>query len=318
MAFMLWLSAGKPVMAVAVMMLVERGLIGWEEPVAAYWPEFAVNGKVGITVRHLLTHTAGIRGVDTGYPFATWEETMAKIAGMKVEREWVPGAKAGYHTHTSWYVLGELIKRITGVACERWVREEICVPLGMTDTWLAMPGETYARYGERIGYLYDTTISPPRPLMNCDTEMAAGRARPSASARGPMQDLARFYEMLRCRGELAVDGKMVRVMKPETVALMTSRQRVGMFDQTFRQTIDWGLGVIVNSAQYGPAIPYQFGPYASAETFGHGGSQSSTGFCDPARKLVVGLVFNGCPGEVKHDRRLRAVLKALYEDLGMA
>ncbi len=92
-----------------------------------------------------------------------------------------------------------------------------------------------------------------------------------------------------------MDG--ARIMRPETVAAITSRQRVGMFDVTFRQTLDWGLGVILNSSHYGAAIPYQFGPHASSATFGHGGSQSSTGFCDPERQLVVGLLFNGCPGE---------------------
>src|SRR6185436_14895594 len=156
--------------------------------------------------------------------------------------------------------------------------------LGMNDTWLAMPGETYSNYGTRIGLLYDTTEKPSRPLLNYDTELAASRPRPSASCRGPVRDLARFYEMLRLGGTL--NG--ARILKSETVAAMTLRQRVGMFDLTFRQTIDWGLGLILNSAHYGPGIPYQFGP-ASREAFGHGGSQSSTGFCDPRHHLVVAL-----------------------------
>jgi CubicO group peptidase (beta-lactamase class C family) len=313
---MLWLSAGKPVTALAVMMLWERGQLGLDEPVAAYWPEFGSNGKEGITIRHCLTHTAGIRGVDTSYPFATWDETLAKIAAMRLEREWLPGMKAGYHTHTTWYVLGEVIRRLTGVPVEDWARENIFVPLGMHDTWMAMPPAQYAAYGERIAYLYDTSgaPAPPKPLLNYDTELAASRARPSASCRGPIRELARFYEMLRRGGE--IEG--ARLLKPETVKAITMRQRVGMFDQTFRQTIDWGLGVILNSAHYGPGIPYQFGPHASRETFGHGGSQSSSGFCDPRHKLIVSLVFNGCPGEAAHDKRLRGVLKALYEDLGMA
>ena len=120
--------------------------------------------------------------------------------------------------------------------------------------------------------------------------------------------------MLRRGGTL--DG--LTLLQEQTVLAMTMRQRVGLFDHTFRQTIDWGLGVIVNSSHYGPGIPYQFGPHASPETFGHGGSQSSTGFCDPRHKLVVTLLFNGCPREPAHDRRLRAVLKALYEDLQLA
>ena len=308
---MLWLSAGKPITAAAIAMLWEQGKLTLDEPVATYIPEFARHGKEAITVRHLLTHTSGIRGVDASYPFSTWEETLARIYDMKIERDWIPGMRAGYHTHTSWYVLGEIIHRITGIPHDRWIRENLLLPLGMKDTWLAMPGETYHACSERIGLLYDTTEKPPRPLLNYDTELAASRPRPSASCRGPMRDLARFYEMLRLGGIL--DG--ARVLKPETVASMIFRQRVGMFDLTFRHTLDWGLGVILNSAHYGPGIPYQFGPRASREAFGHGGSQSSTGFCDPRHKLVIALLFNGCPGENAHDRRLRALLQALYEDL---
>lgn len=311
---MLWLSAGKPITAAAIMLLWEQERLGLDEPITTYWPEFGQNSKEQVTIRHLLTHTAGIRGVDTSYPFATWEETLGRIATMKIERDWVAGLKAGYHTHTSWYVLGEVIGRLTAMPADRWIREQVLLPLGMHDTWLAMSPEVYTTYGDRIGYLYDTTASPPAPLQNYDTELAATRPRPSASCRGPVRELARFYEMLRRGGEL--DG--VRLLKPATVDAITMRQRVGMFDQTFRQTIDWGLGVILNSAHHGPAIPYQFGPHAARETFGHGGSQSSTGFCDPRRKLVVALLFNGCPGEAAHDKRLRTTLKALYEDLGFA
>ena len=311
---MLWLSAGKPVTAVAIAMLVEAGKLRFDQEVGTIIPEFATNGKEPITIRHILTHTAGIRGMDLGYPFATWEETLAKIYTMKVERDWTPGLKAGYHAHTSWYVLGEIINRLTGEPHDAWIRKNIFEPLGMHDSWLAMPPDQYRAYGERIGVLHDTTVKPPKPIPNYDTELALSRPRPAASARGPMLDLARFYELLRRGGEL--DG--VRLLSPDMVQAMTSGQRVGMFDQTFRQTIDWGLGIILNSSHYGPAIPYQFGPHASRETFGHGGSQSSTGFCDPENNLVVALIFNGCPGEAVHDKRLRGVLKALFEDLALA
>ena len=311
---MLWLSAGKPITAAATLMLWERGLLDLEEYVAHYIPEFAGGGKERITVRQLLTHTAGVRGLDTAYPFATWEETLARIYAMKVEREWIPGMKAGYHIHTTWYVLGELINRITGRRHDQWIREEFLVPLGMTNTWMAIDEATYAANGDHMGVLYDTERrdgAPVAPMKNYDTPLAASRSRPSASCRGPMRELARFYEMMRGGGEL--DG--VHVMKAETVAAMTMRQRVGLFDQTFRNTIDWGLGVIINSSHYGPGIPYQFGAAASPETFGHGGSQSSTGFCDPRHRLVVALLFNGCCGEAAHDRRLRTALAALYRDL---
>ncbi|MGN6369907.1 MAG: serine hydrolase domain-containing protein [Phycisphaerae bacterium] len=311
---MLWLSAGKPITAVAIAMLVEAGKLQFDQEVGTILPEFANHGKERITVRHILTHTAGIRGMDLNYPFATWEETLARIHAMKVERDWTPGLKAGYHAHTSWYVLGEIIHRITGERHDAWIRKNLLEPLRMRDTWLSLTAEEAHAYGARIGVLHDTTVQPPKPIPNYDTELALSRPRPAASVRGPMYDLAWFYEMLRRGGEIGG----TRVLSEDMVHAITSRQRVGMFDQTFRQTIDWGLGVILNSSHYGPAIPYQFGPHASRSTFGHGGSQSSTGFCDPERNLVVGLIFNGCPGEAVHDKRLRSVLKALYEDLGLA
>jgi CubicO group peptidase (beta-lactamase class C family) len=309
-----WLSAGKPVTAAGVLMLWDRGLVDLHESVARYVPEFGREGKEAITVWQLLTHTAGIRGADVGYPHATWEETMAGIYGMKMEKHWVPGLRAGYHQHTSWYVLGELIGRVTGVRCAQWIRENVMFPCGMADSWLGMEPERYRAYGTRMGRMYDTRTAPPERLTNLDSELGASRPRPSASCRGPARELARFYEMLRCGGRIGD----VRLLKEETVTVMTTRQREGMHDQTLGHTVDWGLGVVVNSAHHGPRVPYQFGSHASMETFGHGGSRSSVGFCDPMRKLAAAVVFNGRPQEGAHDQRMRAVLGGLYEDLGLA
>ncbi len=315
---MLWLSAGKPITAAAILMLMEKNLLTLDTHVASIIPEFGNQGKEEITLRHLLTHTAGIRALDLSYPFATWDETLHKIYTLKLERDWLPGQKAGYHAHSSWYLLGEIINRLTQQPFHQWIRDNLFIPLKMHDTWLSLSPTQYQTYATRIGYLYDTSKSSqssvlsPHPL-GFDTELAATRPRPSASCRGPMHNLARFYEMLRQGGTL--DG--ATLLSPETVQLFTSRQRTYMLDITFKQTIDWGFGLILNSSQYGSAIPYQFGPYASPNTFGHGGSQSSTGFCDPQNHLTVSLLFNGCPGAPPHDKRLRATLQALYQDLGL-
>lgn len=314
---MLWLSAGKPLTAAGIAMLADQGQLSFDDPVVKFIPEFGKNDKQAITLRHLLTHTAGLRTVDTQYPFAAWDETLARIIQMKVERNWIPGQRAGYHTHSTWYLLGEIIRRITGQPCDAWLRAHLFEPLQMKDTHLALSHEQYEVYSNagRLGFLYDTTDSSnPVPIPNYDTELGASRPRPSASVRGPIRELANFYEMLAHDGA-GPDG--TQLLKPATVHAIISRQRVGMYDATFRQTIDWGLGIILNSAQYGPAIPYQFGAYASRDTFGHGGSQSSTGFHDPLRKITVCILFNGCPGEPAHDRRIRATLAALYQDLSL-
>lgn len=108
------------------------------------------------------------------------------------------------------------------------------------------------------------------------------------------------------------------MLSPQTVEAITSPHRVGLFDETFKHTMDWALGFIVNSARYGPdTVPYGFGPHASGRAFGHGGSQSSIAFADPEHSLAVAVICNGTPGEAKHQRRMRQVLAAVYEDLGL-
>jgi CubicO group peptidase (beta-lactamase class C family) len=100
---------------------------------------------------------------------------------------------------------------------------------------------------------------------------------------------------------------------------MTTPQRVGLADQTFGHQLDWGLGFIVNSNRYGAeTVPYGFGASASDASFGHGGSQSSMGFADPAHRLVVAWVVNGRPGEPRHHSRNKTINEAVYRDLGIA
>ena len=91
-----------------------------------------------------------------------------------------------------------------------------------------------------------------------------------------------------------------------------------MFDLTFKAQIDWGLGFLLNSPRPDAELPYGYGVYASPRTFGHGGAQSSGGFCDPERGLVVAYVFNGMPGEARHHERRKELVAAVYEDLGLS
>jgi CubicO group peptidase (beta-lactamase class C family) len=313
---MLWLSSTKPVPAVAVAQLWERGRLELDDPVARHVPEFAAHGKEGITLRHLLTHTSGIRMLDTGWPRATWEEIVAKICAMKPEPRWVPGKKAGYHQASSWFILGEVVQRVGGLPFPVYVRREICEPLGMADSWIGMPPERYLSYRQagRIGAMWNTE-GEERQDHGWDTEERVVRPSPGGNGYGPVRNLARFYEMLLGRGSWR--GR--RVLLPQTVEAFTSPHRVGMMDATFKHVLDWGLGFIVNSIQYGAeTVPYGYGHHASPRTFGHSGYRSSTGFADPERGLAVALAFNGTPGNERHEQRIRSVLDAVYEDLGLA
>jgi len=121
--------------------------------------------------------------------------------------------------------------------------------------------------------------------------------------------------MLLNGGEL--DG--VRILSADTIKQFTSRQRVGLFDLSFKHIVDFGFGFIVNSNRYGAdTVPYGFGPHASDETFGHNGFQSTSAFADPRHGLVAVIIPNGTPGDVVHEQRLREMLGALYEDLALA
>jgi CubicO group peptidase (beta-lactamase class C family) len=311
---MLWLSAGKPVGAAAILQLCERGKLDLQDPVAKHIPEFGTHGKDSITVWHLLTHTAGFRWIDVNGLQSSWEEIIERICNARPERDWAAGQKAGYHPFTSWYILAEVVRRVDGRNYSDYVRQEVFLPLGMDDSWIGIPVEKYQAYGNRFGVMLH--LDKPTPYTHrYDSAAGAGVCIPGGNAHGPMHDLARFYQMLLGGGQL----HGVRVLSPLSVEMMTTPQRVGMFDETFKHVMDWGLGLIIDSNRYGSeTVPYGYGKYSSPRSFGHGGSQSSVGFADPDHKLVVAAVFNGMPGEQKHNVRMRAFLAALYEDLGFA
>jgi CubicO group peptidase (beta-lactamase class C family) len=305
-----WRSAGKPLTAVAIAQLWERGQLELDDPVARFLPDFAQRGKQAVTIRHLLTHTAGFRGLPLSTTAKSFDDMLRQVMAMRLEADWLPGKKAGYHIASSWYVLGAIVRAIDGRPIEQFVREQILAPLGMNDTYMAMPPDTIDRYGERIAALMRTDVSPPRPA-GLDTGAHLGIANPGASLRGPIRQLGRFYTMLLQRGVL----DDARVLSSQAVEALTARHRTGMYDETFKHVMDWGLGFIVNSSQYGAEmVPYGFGKYASPRTFGHGGSQCCVGAADPENRLVVAIAWTGQPGEPAHQARLRATMDAVYGD----
>jgi CubicO group peptidase (beta-lactamase class C family) len=252
----------------------------------------------------------------------SWDEAVARVVATEPEQGWVPGRRAGYHLRGTFFLLGEIVRLLDGRPFDRYVRDEIFLPLGMTDSWLAMAPEQARAYGSRLGVMYDTSgrvrADGPRPFSAFQAENGAYNAYvrcvPGASGVGPMGDLVRIAELLLANGRL-LDQQL---LLPQTVAAMTARHRVDLQDETFGARIDWGLGVMVNSWHYQqrPA-PYGYGDHASARTFGHGGVQSSLCFADPEAGLAVALVCNGMPGEAANHRRTQPVVTALYEDLGL-
>ena len=132
-------SVGKGVVALAVAMLVERGQLDYQAPVARYWPEFAANGKQHITVDQVMSHQAGLDGLAVALPDVDrydWDAHVAALAAMAPN--WPPGSVCVYHPMTYGFLAGELVRRVDGRSVGRFVAEEIAEPLDMA-FWFGLP-----------------------------------------------------------------------------------------------------------------------------------------------------------------------------------
>src|SRR5436190_17085112 len=310
---MAWASSSKPAAAIAIAQLWERGLLALDDRVTRFLPEFAAGGKEAITLRHCLTHTAGFRMLDVGWPENSWEEILARICRGRLEPRWVPGERAGYHQQSSWFVLGEVVRRADGRPFERYVREMIFEPLALDDCWIGMPADRFHAYGSRIAPVWNTEAAPPRDH-GWNDEPRVTRCAPGSNGFGPARQLGRLYEALLTGGQRGG----TRILLPQTIEAIAARHRVGLVDQTFRKEMDWGLGVIPNPAVHGdPDVPYAYGRHASRRAFGHSGYRSSTAFADPEHGLAVVLITNGTPADTAHAERMRALTEAIYTELNL-
>jgi CubicO group peptidase (beta-lactamase class C family) len=308
-SIMPWLSAGKPLTAVAILQLVEAGRIGLDDRIAEHLPGFEAHGKGEITLRHLLMHTAGLQPIATGWPDIDEAAALTRLLGCRIRHGGEAGRTPAYDPGRAWLLLSQLIERLTGRPYTEHLRTAICEPLGMTDSWPTLTSHQISEYGDRLALLHECEHDECRvaetPINRPESWPAAG-----ASWRGPARDLGRFYEALMAQSPA--------LLSRESIELLTTRQREGEFDLTFQHTLDFGLGVLIDSNRYGAeTVPYGFGRHCSPRTFGHGGSQTSIAFADPEQQLVVVLIANGSPGEPRHQQRHRDLASAVYEDLGL-
>jgi len=307
-----WYSMTKVASALRVAMAWEKGAVSLDDPVATYLPNFAAGGKGDVTVRHLLTHTAGFRGADAGEGVPEWDGEVDRICAEPQEEGWRPGRDAGYSSRAGFHILAEVVRRALGDArpWEKLVADDVLAPLGMATSALAFDAATFTRQAPMRAAYWATPPAnrPPHPLD--DDPALAGVCRPGASGRGPVEELPRLLEALYLGG--------APLLSPMGAEAVTSRHRSGVRDRTFGAVLDWGLGVNVDAKVHGSTVvPYGFGAHASSRTFGHGGSQSSGLLCDPEVGLVAVLACTGMCGDAAHSRRAHETFTALYDDLGL-
>lgn len=301
-----WLSAGKPITAVAILIAQEQHVLDIHHRVCEYIPEFTGGNKDKLTLVELLTQTAGTHVIQHGWPDDPWREILNRICSASISAERIEA----YDPGASWFLLGEILQRRYDAPYDTIIHDLILAPLGMTSAQCrwddSLPDDKLIPIFERTsGRL---TPSPWNEKLRSTTPS------PGSSIRGTARELCCFYESL-----LLTSKQPTPILLRETIDHMTHRHREGDFDQTLQHKVDYGLGVIIDSNRYGvETVPYGFGRYCSEETFGHGGSQCAIGFADPRHQLAVAILANGRPGEGQHQRRFRELCSALYEDLGIA
>jgi CubicO group peptidase (beta-lactamase class C family) len=318
-AIVLVYSSTKGVTSVCANLLIERGQLDPDVPVAQYWPEFAANGKAAITVGQVLSHQAGlplVEGECTIDDALAWDPMVRALATQAPI--WEPGTQHGYHMRTFGWLVGELVRRVSGRSIGAFWRDEIAEPLGL-DFWIGLPeaqeprvarlvppttdlAKVLAPYAEDL--LLARVFSNPGGHFNYDelwnTRPFRAAEMPSSNGVGDARSLARLYAS--CVGE--VDG--IRTLSADAVERAT-RVRARGKDAVLMIESCFGLGFML-----GPS----FGAANPANVFGHAGAGGSLAFADPDRGLGFGYVMNDLRFDRTGDPRSEELVRAVYRALG--
>jgi CubicO group peptidase (beta-lactamase class C family) len=320
-------STTKGATAICAHKLAQEGKLDIDAPVASYWPEFAAEGKGDIPVRYLLSHRAGLAWVDeplTLEQALAWEPMIHALEHQKPS--WEPGTAHGYHAITYGYLVGEVIRRITGRTIGTYFREEIAEPLGL-DFWIGLPEEQEPRVAMLVGSLTgglenadvdEATRASIMALMGPDSVMGKALSGggafsgegiwntravhaaevPAAAGISDARSLARLYAA--CVGE--VDG--IRILTPERVAIASKQETEGPNTVLMNLDLQFGLGFIVPSS-----LVQLGGPHS----FGHFGAGGSVGWADPDAEFGFGYVMSRMDLGLAGDQRSTRLVDACYD-----
>jgi CubicO group peptidase (beta-lactamase class C family) len=287
-------SNTKVVTAAAVWLLVEEGLLRFSDPIALHVPEFAANGKGGITVLQLLTHQGGFPGAVV--PEACWaDHALLRRTVSAFSLEWTPGSKVQYHPAAAHWVAAVLIEAITGQDFRRFIQDRLIAPLGLAgDIVIGMDAATLPRAAAIYDPQQDGAFVP-RPAENTAAHHAAGI--PGGGGYGSARGMAAFYQMLAQGGVL--DG--VRVLSPRTIEFVTRNFTGDRIDDYMGLPMNRGIGP--HSRGEFP-IARGLGTIAHPRTFGHGGVGSSYCWADPTSGVSFAFFSNCRQTEVFHNQRM--------------
>ncbi|MFG2601058.1 serine hydrolase domain-containing protein [Streptomyces sp. NPDC048462] len=316
-------STGKGPTALCAHILADRGLLDLDAPVAAYWPEFAAAGKEGVLVRHLLSHRAGLAGLREPHTLDElydWELTCARLAAT--EPWWEPGTRSGYHALTYGFLVGEVVRRVSGLLPGEFLRREVTGPLGI-DFTIGLPGGDAGRAAELVAPKPDrarraavfarmepvavaSLLNPPSGAAAANTPAWRAAEIPAANGHGTARAVAALYALLA--GGSGPDGRPVLSQKAaERVREGQGSCRDLVLGAGFDHETEIALGPWLSgpNGSYGP----------NPRAFGHDGAGGSCGLADPEAGIALGYVMNRMGPLIADDPRKRALIDAVYASL---
>jgi CubicO group peptidase (beta-lactamase class C family) len=326
-------SCTKGAAALCAHILIARGVLSLDAPVAEYWPEFAKNGKEAITLRMVLSHQAGLAALREPLPddgYQDWELIVDRLAQQ--EPLWPPGTRNGYHALTFGHLVGELVRRVDGRGIGTFFREEVAEPLDL-DLWIGLPEEHEARVaptipapmpgpGDAIPSFYRAALSDPTSIAGMvlfhsglalapgwiDTRATHASELPAFGGIANARALAGMYRALALGGAPLVDAEQVAAMSTVTSA--------SAVDATVLVPTRWSLGFVksIDNRAQGPGD--EDGIVMSEDAFGHAGMGGSLGFADQIARLSFGYTMNRQGMTVGLDARGQSLVDATYGALG--
>lgn len=309
------MSVTKTLAASCVHILIDRGLVSLDAPVATYWPEFAAAGKETLPVRYLLDHRAGLPYLENPPPGLTvfdWEGMVKAFAAQRPV--WEPGKQAGYHVLSQGHLLGEVVRRVDGRSIGAFFRDEVATPLGL-DFFIGVPEKELDRCAEyvvqRKGTILDRDALDPTSILARSWEQVPkdtdfnGRAWrmcefPSGNGHGSARAVARFFACLARGGE--IDG--VRILSGSAVDAMLTEQH-NMTEVVMQRSYHQALGALLNS----PPIVWM-GPNVAA--FGHHGVGGSIGMGDRENGIAIAYLPSRMHNRLDNGPRARRIIEAAY------
>jgi CubicO group peptidase (beta-lactamase class C family) len=316
------MSVGKGITGMTFSLLLDRGLVSADAPVARYWPEFAQAGKETLPVRYILDHRAGLPIIeDPLWPGAIYDHDAICRALAAQAPLWEPGTIAAYHIHTQGFLMGEIIRRVTGKTVGTVLREEIAMPLdadyqigGLTPRDEARCAEVQpnmearlfaAREAEATSLRGKVFVQNPAEPWPVTLQSHPWRVHEIASGNGHgnARGVARIYGAFARGGELGG----VRLVSPATVEQIRTEQH-NITEVMQERPYHQGLGVLLNT----PAAVYM-GPNPRA--FGHHGIGGSLGFADPEKRIGFSYAVNRMHAVGTNGPRAARLIDALYQAL---